>query len=148
MGWPEVVTAVSTAIIAVVVLAVGGGLLVLLREIRGLTRVIERVADTMEHDAKPVLEAVRNVVADATGVVDAIKSEAEGFTDTVRDVREGVNGLVVRVEERLLDLDALIDVLQYEVEETALDIAAAMRTTRRGTTVLRAMKRAFLGRGR
>ena len=44
--------------------------------------------------------------------------------------------------------DALIDVLQYEVEETALDIAAAMRTTRRGTTVLRAMKRAFLGRGR
>jgi len=148
MGWPEVVTAVSTAIIAVVVLVVGGGLLFLLREIRGLTRVIERVADTLERDAQPVLKAVRNVVEDATGVVDTIKSEAEGFTDTVRDVREGVNGLVVRVEERLQDLDALIDVLQYEVEETALDVAAAMRTTRRGTTVLRAMKRAFLGRGR
>jgi uncharacterized protein YoxC len=95
-----------------------------------------------------VLDSVKKVVDDATEVMAAVKSEADGFVDSVRDVRGGVNALVGRVEERLQDLDALIDVLQYEVEETALDIAAAMRTTRRGTTVLRAMKRAFLGRGR
>jgi uncharacterized protein YoxC len=147
MSW-EAVTAISTAVIAVMVLAASVGFLVLMREVRSLTRGIQRVADSLEGHAQPVLDSVKKVVDDATEVMAAVKSEADGFVDSVRDVRGGVNALVGRVEERLQDLDALIDVLQYEVEETALDIAAAMRTTRRGTTVLRAMKRAFLGRGR
>jgi len=147
MSW-EAVTAISTAVIAIMVLAASVGFLVLMREVRLLTRGIQRVADSLEGHAQPVLDSVKKVVDDATEVVAAVKSEADGFVDSVRDVRTGVNALVGRVEERLQDLDALIDVLQYEVEETALDIAAAMRTTRRGTTVLRAMKRAFLGRGR
>jgi uncharacterized protein YoxC len=148
MAWAEVVTAISTAVIAFVMLLVGVGLLLVLREIRGVRGVVQRASDNLQRDAQPVIQSVRKAVEDATGVVGALRDEADGFVGSVHDVRVRVNDLVLRVEERLQDLDALVDVLQYEVEETALDVAAALRTTRRGATVFRAMKRAFLRRGR
>jgi uncharacterized protein YoxC len=148
MGWAEVVTAISTAIIALVVLAVGVGLLLSLQQVKELRRVVDRTMDLLEHDARPALQSAKTMVDDASKVVAAVRSEALGITDASKDVRGRVERLMERTEERLQDLESLIDVVQFEVEETALDVAAALRTTRRGTSVLRAMKRAFLGRGR
>ncbi|UCF41819.1 MAG: hypothetical protein JSW43_05705 [Gemmatimonadota bacterium] len=148
MSWAEVVTAISTAVIAVVALAVGVAALAAIRHMSGLRKVLERVAQSLEQDARPVLQSVRSMVDDATGVVAAVRSEADGFIGASHDLRDRLERLVGRTEERLQDLDALVDVLQYEIEETALDVAAALRTTRRGTRVFRAMKRAFLRRGR
>jgi hypothetical protein len=42
----------------------------------------------------------------------------------------------------------LLGVVQEEVEGTALDIAAALRTTRRGGKLFRRMKRALTSRRR
>jgi uncharacterized protein YoxC len=148
MSWADVVTAISTAVIAVVALSVGVAALAAIRHMSALRAVLERVAESLERDARPVLQSVRSVVEDATGVIAAVRSEADGFIGASHDLRDRLERLVGRTEERLQDLDALVDVLQYEVEETALDVAAALRTTRRGASVFRAMKRAFLRRGR
>ncbi|MDH3457989.1 MAG: hypothetical protein OER90_14215 [Gemmatimonadota bacterium] len=148
MGWPEVVTAISTAIIAIVVLAMGITFVWSLRQMRGMRAVIERAANILDFEARPALQSAKTLVDDAGKVVTSFRAEAESIAGSTRDVRERLEHLVDRTEERLQDLDSLIDVVQYEVEETALDIAAALRTTRRGTTVVRAMKRAFLGKGR
>jgi hypothetical protein len=45
-----------------------------------------------------------------------------------------------------LEFEMLLDVLHEEVEETVLDVAALLRTTRRGSGVARALKRVVLGR--
>ncbi len=148
MGWPEVVTAISTAIIAIVVLAAGITMLLALRQMSGIKAVIERAANILDFEARPALQSAKTLVDDAGKVVTSFRSEAESIAGSTRDVRERLERMIDRTEERLQDLDSLIDVVQYEVEETALDIAAALRTTRRGTTVVRAMKRAFLGKGR
>ena len=52
-----------------------------------------------------------------------------------------------RVEGRLEDLDALYEVVSSEVEDTALDVAAALRNVRTGASALGRIKR-FLGWGR
>ena len=148
MGWPEVVTAISTAIIAIVVLAAGITMLLALRQMSGIKAVIERAANILDFEARPALQSAKTLVDDAGKVVTSFRSEAESIAGSTRDVRERLERMIDRTEERLQDLDSLIDVVQYQVEETALDIAAALRTTRRGTTVVRAMKRAFLGKGR
>ena len=144
MGWAEVVTAISTAIIAAGVVIAG----ITMNEFRSLARAVQRVAELLERDARPTLDSARRLVDDAQHVVSSVRREAEDIVDSSQDVRERMQRLLKRTEERLQDLDALIDVVQYEVEETALDVAAALRTTRRGATVFRAMKKAFLGRGR
>jgi len=148
MAWAEAVTAVSTAIIAVLLLAMAVAALSLLRDFRDLMRTAQRTIDTLERDARPALLAAKSITEDASKVVASFKDEAGDIAESVHDVRERFEVMIDRTEERLQDLDALIDVVHYEVEETALDIAAALRTTRRGATVVRAMKRAFLGRGR
>jgi methyl-accepting chemotaxis protein len=148
MVWAEAVTAVSTAIIAVMLLAAGILALSLLRDVRDLVRTAQRAIDTLERDARPALLAAKGITEDASKAVSAFKDEAGHVAKSVKDVRERFEVMIDRTEERLHDLDALIDVVHYEVEETALDIAAALRTTRRGATVVRAMKRAFLGKGR
>lgn len=148
MGWAEVVTAISTAIIACGVVAAGVVVVVTMNEFRALARSVQRVAEMLERDARPALDSARRLVDDTQHVVSSVRREAEDIVHSSQDVRERMQRLLQRTEERLQDLDALIDVVQYEVEETALDVAAALRTTRRGGTVLRAVKRAFLGRSR
>jgi uncharacterized protein YoxC len=105
MAWAEVVTAISTAVIAFVMLLVGVGLLLVLREIRGVRGVVQRASDNLQRDAQPVIQSVRKAVEDATGVVGALRDEADGFVGSVHDVRVRVNDLVLRVEERLQDLE-------------------------------------------
>jgi uncharacterized protein YoxC len=148
MGWAEVVTAISTAIVALGVVVAGVMAVVTLNEFRSLARAVQRVTELLERDARPTLDSARRLVDDAQHVVSSVRREADDIVHSSQDVRERMQRLLERTEERLQDLDALIDVVQYEVEETALDVAAALRTTRRGATVFRAVKRAFLGRGR
>lgn len=148
MGWAEQVTAISTAIIALAVLVAGMMVVVVLNEFRSLKKAFERVAELLEHDARPTLDSARRLVDDAQHVFQSVRRETEDIVHSSKAVRERLDRLMHRTEERLQDLDALIDVVQLEVEETALDIAAALRTTRRGASVLRTMKRTFLGRGR
>lgn len=148
MGWAETVTAISTAIIALSVIVVSAMVVVVMRHFDALRGSIERTVELLERDARPTLDSARRLIDDAQHVMSSVRTEADGIVHSSKDVRDRLDGLMRRTEERLQDLDALIDVVQYEVEETALDVAAALRTTRRGASVLRTMKRAFLGRGR
>jgi hypothetical protein len=148
MGWPDIVSAIASAIIAVVLVAAGLAAVGLARELRGVRALLERLVGSFDSEGRPALQSARQLIDDASKVVAAVRAEADGVVATSRDVRERTEALVRRAEARLRDLDALVDVVQYELEETALDVAAALRTTRRGASVFRAMKRAFLGRGR
>jgi uncharacterized protein YoxC len=148
MEWAAAVTAVSTAVIALVVTV---GAVVLVRwigELYRLGRTVRRQLERLEHEARPALESARAVARDTERLVASVRQEIEGFAGASKDVRDRLNRAADAVEERLHDIESVVDMVQYEVEETALDVAAALRTTRRSASVLRAMKRAFLGRRR
>ena len=138
MGWAETVTALSTALIAVM-LSVACVVLILL--LRTLTK-------TFNKDGKPAIESFRAMVDDATAVVGTVKGEVEGLADTSKGIRKRAERAATSIEDRLRDIETLVDVVQEEVEDTALDVAAALRTTRRGGKLFKRMKRALLRRGR
>jgi uncharacterized protein YoxC len=148
MEWPAVVTAVSTAVIAVVMLGVLVVILALVGHMKRVTKAAAKFVDTLERSAQPAIESVRSTIEQANRVVQSVGKEVEGFVDTSHDLRDRVHRAADAAEERLVDLEALLDVIQDELEETVLDVGAALRTTRRGSSILRSMKRAFLGRGR
>jgi methyl-accepting chemotaxis protein len=138
MGWAETVTALSTALIAVMLSVVCVVLILLLRT---LTK-------TFNKDGKPAIESFRAMVDDATAVVGTVKGEVEGLADTSKGIRKRAERAATSIEDRLRDIETLVDVVQEEVEDTALDVAAALRTTRRGGKLFKRMKRALLRRGR
>ncbi len=139
MGW-EALTAVSVAVLALMFTVLAVAALLWLRDVRRVLGRVETFAAVLERDGPPLIEAARAMVGNVRGEVDQIVA-------TARDVRERVSGAAGALDERVRDLEAVLDVLQEEVEETALDVASALRATRRGTSLLKTLKRAFL-RGR
>ena len=65
-----------------------------------------------------------------------------------RDVRHRIVKAADAAEERLTSLDALAEVMQEELEETAIDAAATMRDVRRGLSVWRWSRKLLKGKKR
>ena len=72
-----------------------------------------------------------------------IRDEVQALSGTSRDVRERIQRTAASLEERFVEFDTLLDILHDEVEDTVLDVAAVLRTTRRGTGLLRGFRRVF-----
>ncbi|HEX4573977.1 MAG TPA: hypothetical protein VH158_02510 [Gemmatimonadales bacterium] len=129
--WVAVVTGISLAILALAAVAIALASVIAALGVRAFLRVLRALAG-------PALGDVRQLVA-------SIRAEADGLVGTSRDLRGRIVRAADAAEARLADLDALFEVVQEEVESTALDVAATLRNVRRGLSVLewgrRALKR-------
>jgi hypothetical protein len=129
--WVAVVTGISLAILALAAVAIALSSVIAALGVRAFLRVLRDLAG-------PALGDVRQLVA-------TIRAEADGLVGTSRDLRGRIVQAADAAEARLTDLDALFEVVQEEVESTALDVAATLRNVRRGLSVLewgrRALKR-------
>lgn len=121
--WAAVVSALSLLIIALAAL-VGAAALVA----AGLG--VRAALKALRIQAGPAISDVRQLIGN-------IKSEADAILDTSRDVRHRIIKAADAAEERLTQLDALAEVMQEELEETALDAAATMQNVRRGISLWR-----------
>jgi hypothetical protein len=121
--WVGVVSAISLAIIAVAALVTAAA-------ITGAAVGIRAAVKALKGFAGPAITDVRQLIG-------SIRTEADALVGTSRDVRQRIVRAVDAAEERLTSLDALAEVVQDELEETALDAAATMRNVRRGLSVWR-----------
>jgi uncharacterized protein YoxC len=147
MGW-TVVMAVSVMVIALlmIVLTVSGVLL--MRDVHRALEHLSGASRALEQEGRPALQAVRSTAEEAGRVAATVRQEVDSLIGASRQIRTQISDVADRVTERVKDLDIVLDILQEEVEETALDVAAALRATRRGAGVFRSLKRAVLGRRR
>ncbi len=94
----------------------------------------------MSREARTKLTAL---TADARTATARLRGELDGYADLATETRLKLRRGVDAVENRLQDLDALVEVLQEEAEETALDVAAMVRTVRRSGRVLGIARKAL-----
>jgi len=132
--WVGVVSALSLAIIALAALVAAAAIIAAALGVRAAIKAIKQLAG-------PTISDVRQLVG-------SIKIEADALVGTSRDVRHRIIRAADAAEERLTDLDALAEVMQSELEETALDAAATMRDVRRGISVWRWSKKLLKGKKR
>ena len=88
------------------------------------------------------------VTTDARSVLGRLRLEVESYVDLSGEARAKLKGAMAAVETRLEDLDTLADVLQEEVEQTALSAASMLRTVRRSGSILGAARRVMTRRRR
>lgn len=148
MGWADALTAISTAAIALMLVIVGLVSIFFLLHLRKVIAGLEALTKTLDQDGKPAIQSLRALIGDASTVVATVKTEVDGLAETSKGIRKRAERAAASIEDRLRDIEALVDVVQEEVEDTVLDVAAALRTTRRGGKLLKRMKRALLRRGR
>ena len=132
--WVGAVSAISLAIIAIAALVAAGSIIAAALGVRAAVKALKGFAGP--------------AIADVRQLIGSIKTEADALVGTSRDVRHRIVGAVDKAEERLTDLDALAEVVQEELEETALDAAATMRDVRKGLSVWRWSRKLLKGKKR
>src|SRR5688572_21610867 len=122
MPWTDVVTAISVALIAILLALPAVASFLLFRELRRAVTVIERFGETLQKEIVPAVQSARGVVEQATQVAGTVKTEVDAVVETSKDLRGRVQRAANRAEVRLSDLETLLDVVYEEVEDTALDV--------------------------
>jgi hypothetical protein len=132
--WVGVVSAISLAIIAVAALVAAAAVIAAALGVRAAIKALKGFAG-------PAITDVRQLIG-------SIKSEADALVGASRDVRHRIIRAADAAEERLTALDALAEVMQQELEETALDAAATMENVRRGLSLWRWSRKVLKGKKR
>lgn len=134
----DAAAAVSTIVLGVAVLGVLIALLAVLLQLRRLARSMGSMARQLEREAAPVMDRARSVAENVDFITMAVRTDVQKLTSSVSGLNDRLREASVRMEERIQDFSALLEVLQNEAEELALDTAAAVRGVRAGTKTLAA----------
>jgi len=126
--WVAPTAAIALVVIALSLLAMGA--------------VVTAIALGLRARSRAIGAQLTAVTTDARTVMGRLKVEVEGYVDLSGEARTKLKGAMTALERRLEDLDTLADVLQDEVEDTALSAASLLRTVRRSGAVLGAARRA------
>jgi hypothetical protein len=140
-SWVGPVAAISLAVIALSFLAIGIAVAVLAGKIGKQVKTVGATVAGLQDDVARVLGSVRRLTEQAQDLMVVVRNEAGAFAQTSRRVRRKIVKGVDRVQERLEDLEALYDVVHDEVEDTALDVAAGLRTIRSGNGMIGRVRR-------
>ncbi len=127
--WAAVVTALSLLVIALAAIVVAFAAVISALGVRATLGFFKQFA-------APAVDDVR-------GLLGTIRAEADALVGTSKDIRMKIVQATDAAELRLSNLAALVDVLQEEADDVALDAAAAVRSVRRGVAAFSLGKRLF-----
>jgi methyl-accepting chemotaxis protein len=146
-GWVGPTAALSLVVIAASFVAIALALLAAGRATQKATAELREEIHGLREEIGPALQAVNRVAVKVEGISDQVAGEIREVLETSRRTRYDFERGLRRAKARLEDFDALVEVVQEEVEETALDAAAAMRSVRTAGGAIGVIRR-LLVRGR
>jgi hypothetical protein len=140
-GWVGPTMAISLAIIAASILGLALVAGVVALRLAGQVRKVGTLVDGLQDDLRQTLTTVRRLTEQGQDLVVLLRHEAGAYAQTGRRLRRKMVRGVDRMESKLTDLETLYDLVHDEVEDTALDVAAALRSARAGNGMLGRVRR-------
>jgi methyl-accepting chemotaxis protein len=128
-----VLTVIALILWILLSLVILGGLvyaLPTLRRLSDLLQRMDRVFARTERDLEPVLEHLRRSADDMDYVTSAIRSDVEAVGDTVDQAARSTQRMLRMAEERAVEINGFLEVVQEEAEETFLSTASLLRALR------------------
>jgi hypothetical protein len=139
--WVGPTAAISLVVIAVSILGAAVALAVAAMRIAGETRKLGAMLQGYQEDVAQTLAGARRLTDQGQDLLVVLRQEIGAFTQTSRRIRRKLTRGVDSIEAKLADLETLYDLVHEEVEDTALDVAAALRTSREGNGMLGRVRR-------
>ena len=140
-AWVGPTIAISLALIALCFLGLAAVLGIAALRLSTQAKKISAMVDGLQDDVAQALGSVRRLTEQAQDLMVLVRHEAGALAQTSRRVRRKVVRGVDRAEEKLADLETLYDLVHGEVEDAALDVAATLRSVRRGNGMLGRVRR-------
>jgi uncharacterized protein YoxC len=139
--WVGPTVAISLAVLALSFLVMTIAIAVAVFRVAAQAKKLGTLVDGLQGDVARTLTGVRNLTEQAQDVMVLVRHEAGAFAQTARRLRRKTVRGVDRIEAKLQDLETLYDVVHDEIEGTALDLAAGLRSVRRGNGMLGRVRR-------
>lgn len=140
-AWVGPIVAISLLTIALCVLGVVVGVLFAGRQLAHKSGHLASELRELREELGPALRALNRMGEGGAEVAMLAKEEVREIVHATRRVRKDVEKTSRRLRHRVEDFDALLEVVQEEVEETALDVTAALRTARSGRGMIGQLRR-------
>ena len=139
--WVGPTMAISLAVMALSFLGIALALAIAALKLTGQVKKVGTLVDGLQDDIARTLKAVRRLTEQGQDVMVVVRQETGAFAQTGRRLRRKLVSAADRVEIKLEELETLYDVVHDEVEGTALDVAAALRSVRRGNGMIGRVRR-------
>ena len=139
--WVGPTMAISLAVMALSFLGIALALAIAALKLTGQVKKVGTLVDGLQDDIARTLKAVRRLTEQGQDVMVVVRQETGAFAQTGRRLRRKLVRAADRVEIKLEELETLYDVVHDEVEGTALDVAAALRSVRRGNGMIGRVRR-------
>lgn len=139
--WVGPTVAISLAILALSFLGLAIAIAVAVFKLTEQVKKVGTLVDGLQDDIARTLKGVRNLSEQAQDVMVLVRHETGAFAQTARRLRRKMVRGADRIEEKLEELETLYEVVHSEVESTALDVAAALRSVRGGNSMLGRVRR-------
>jgi uncharacterized protein YoxC len=140
-AWVGPTMAISLAVIALSIVGAAVAVLITVSRLSGQIKKIGTVVEGLQDDVTEGVTSVRRLIEQGQDLMVVVRNEVGAFAQTSRQLRRKVTKGVDRIEGKLSDLETLYDLVHDEVEDTALDVAAALRSARRGNGMLGRVRR-------
>jgi len=139
--WVGPTVAISLAVLALSFLGMAIAVAIAAFRVAKQAKKVGGLVDGLQDDIARTLKGVRNLTEQAQEVMVLVRHETGAFAQTGRRLRRKTVRAVDRIEAKLQDLETLYDVIHDEIEGSALDLAAALRSLRRGNGMLGRVRR-------
>jgi hypothetical protein len=137
----------ASGIVQVIALLLGLAMLwrmvVVLQSLRAQVHKTATAVERLVAEAHPLLKTATGVLATATGtvadareVVAMVRTDVERFSELTHVIRERVADAVDVTTQRIDEVNAVLDVLQTQLESTAIGTVSAMHGVRVGARAL------------
>ncbi len=140
-AWVGPTMALSLALIALCFLGVTSALAIAALRLSGEVKKLGGMVGGLQEDVAQSLASVRRLTEQGQDLMVLVRHEAGALAQTSRRVRRKLVRGVDRVEDKLSDLETLYDLVHGEVEDAALDVAATLRSVRRGNSMIGRVRR-------
>lgn len=147
-GWVGITIAMSLVIIAMCLVGVAFTALMSLKEIRQISEALTVELEGLRRELAESLGMLKRLGEQGQDVLDLAKDEVQRFVKLSGGIRGDIEAGTRRVKRRLADLDAVVEVVQEEVEGTVIDFGASLRDVREGGNVVAQLSRLIRPRRR
>lgn len=132
-------------VVLVLAIAMLGTLIVLLLSLRNAVLRVNGAIERLGNETKPLVDKATLIVEDAREVVAMVRTDVERLSGATGVVTAQLVNAAETAGRRIDEVNAVLDVLQHEMEKTAIGAVAAVKGVATGTTE---MGRALRGRPR
>ena len=139
-AWVGPTMAISLVVIALAFVVIAAAIGMAIARVLGEIKKLHEAVESLRGDLHPAVTAVRSISDEGRRLAALVGGEAEELVAASKALRAGLS-------ERVQNLEAVYEVLQEEVEETAIDLAITLRGFRRGAVWYGRIRR-LLGAGR